>query len=49
VSLKNHIIKKHEKDDVAEKGIEAEKIFGPVYIRHKMGPLKTSFEEMKQT
>jgi hypothetical protein len=49
VSLKNHIIKKHEKDDAAEKGIEAEKIVGPIYKRQKMGPLKTSFEEMKQT
>jgi hypothetical protein len=49
VSLKKHIIKSHEKDDAAEKGIEAEKIVGPVYKRQKVDPLRTSFEEMKQT
>jgi hypothetical protein len=49
VSLKNHIIKKHEKDDAAEKGIEAEQIVGPIYKRQKVAPIKTSFEEMKQT
>ena len=47
-NLKLHIIKTHEQEETAEKGISFEQIVGPVYKGPNQIKMKTSFEEIKE-
>jgi len=46
-NLKLHIIKNHEQEEAAEKGIKPEQIVGPLFGGPKQDKVKTSFEEIK--